>query len=121
MLLVAVVLVTLVWLTAEFGPQVIAFTLFSPVSSTIIILICITGVATANWIRDRAEAIRRSSIRSGRCPSCGYPIDAIEPETDGCVVCPECGSAWRTGDPRYTLEGEQIVVVRAEHSPLESR
>ncbi len=31
----------------------------------------------------------------GLCPACGYSIAEIEPEEDGCRVCPECGSAWR--------------------------
>lgn len=113
-LLLVAVLVTIGWMTAEFGPQVLAFTLFSPVSSTIILLICVAGVASVNWIRERAELIKRSNVRAGRCPACAYPIGELEPEADGCVVCPECGAAWRVGDPRYTLVGKNVVVVRSE-------
>ena len=29
------------------------------------------------------------------CPSCGYDLTGLTPEDDGCVVCPECGAAWR--------------------------
>jgi len=112
--LVGVVLLTLVWLTAEFGPQVIAFTLFSPVSSTLIILISLTGVAIVNWLRERADALKRSHIRAGHCPSCSYAIAAVEPSADGCTVCPECGSAWRTDDPRYTQTGTHVVIVKSE-------
>jgi len=31
----------------------------------------------------------------GRCPACGYEIMNLPPDSDGCTVCPECGSAWR--------------------------
>jgi hypothetical protein len=30
-----------------------------------------------------------------RCPSCAYGIGHAEAEADGCVVCPECGAAWK--------------------------
>jgi uncharacterized Zn finger protein (UPF0148 family) len=30
----------------------------------------------------------------GVCPPCGYPLDGLAPHADGCVQCPECGSAW---------------------------
>jgi hypothetical protein len=31
----------------------------------------------------------------GRCPQCAYRLSDLKPEPDGCVVCPECGAAWR--------------------------
>jgi hypothetical protein len=34
------------------------------------------------------------------CLVCAYPIADLEPESDGCTVCPECGAAWRTGSQR---------------------
>lgn len=42
---------------------------------------------------------RNAMLRAGLCVSCTYRIDEIEPEPDGCTVCPECGSAWRIQDP----------------------
>ncbi|CAG1008015.1 hypothetical protein PHYC_03508 [Phycisphaerales bacterium] len=30
----------------------------------------------------------------GLCATCGYRLDDLPAEEDGCVVCPECGSAW---------------------------
>ena len=30
-----------------------------------------------------------------RCPCCAYRLTGILPESDGCVVCPERGAAWR--------------------------
>lgn len=40
-------------------------------------------------------ATLRALTRAGLCASCGYKIDDIEPDADGCTVCPECGGAWR--------------------------
>lgn len=33
----------------------------------------------------------------GRCPQCAYRLSDLKSEHDGCVVCPECGAAWRAG------------------------
>ena len=41
---------------------------------------------------------KRGFLREGHCPACGYGLAEIEPEADGCRVCPECGAAWRLGD-----------------------
>lgn len=29
------------------------------------------------------------------CPSCGYDMENTPAESDGCIVCTECGAAWR--------------------------
>ncbi len=29
------------------------------------------------------------------CPSCAYPLAGMPAAEDGCVVCPECGAAWK--------------------------
>jgi hypothetical protein len=38
---------------------------------------------------------RRELLDAGRCPGCGSSIAELEPQADGCRVCPECGSAWK--------------------------
>lgn len=43
------------------------------------------------YVRWRARAI----VAIGRCPSCGYELSQLPIEADGCVICPECGAAWR--------------------------
>ena len=30
-----------------------------------------------------------------RCAACAYELRGVEPESDGCTVCPECGAGWR--------------------------
>ena len=44
------------------------------------------------WIR---QAIAFTVCKHGYCASCGYSMVQLEPDGDGCTVCPECGSAWR--------------------------
>ncbi len=34
-------------------------------------------------------------LKHACCPSCGHTLTGLTPEDDGCVVCPECGAAWR--------------------------
>ncbi|MDX2017625.1 MAG: hypothetical protein SFY95_08325 [Planctomycetota bacterium] len=111
----AVLLVTLAivfaWSLREFGPQAIAFVLFSPVSSTIL-LVAVTALITFRGaLGARGERIRDGLLHAGRCPVCLYPLEDLEPEPDRCTVCPECGAAWRLD----TLDAPvQRVVIREE-------
>jgi hypothetical protein len=41
--------------------------------------------------------VARALLAEHRCASCAYDLGAVEPEPDGCTVCPECGAAWRRG------------------------
>jgi len=53
------------------------------------------------WIKRRTlhprvrVAVARSVAAEGWCGQCAYPLPEGTPEGDGCVVCPECGAAWR--------------------------
>ena len=33
-------------------------------------------------------------VAEGVCGECGFLLDGLSPEHDGCLVCPECGHAW---------------------------
>lgn len=35
------------------------------------------------------------AIKLGHCPSCGYALDGLPIDPDGCSTCPECGAGWR--------------------------
>lgn len=37
----------------------------------------------------------RLRLGIGVCPVCAYELTDLRPAEDGCVVCPECGGAWR--------------------------
>ncbi|MCL4742688.1 MAG: hypothetical protein KJZ54_10850 [Phycisphaerales bacterium] len=42
-----------------------------------------------------ASEIARFIVGAGACASCDYPLAGVPEAPDGCVVCPECGAAWR--------------------------
>ena len=52
-------------------------------------------------IRFRSELIASvphvidGALRDGYCAVCGYSLGGLEPELDGCTVCPMCSAAWR--------------------------
>ncbi|MBX3406620.1 MAG: hypothetical protein KF869_07635 [Phycisphaeraceae bacterium] len=47
------------------------------------------------WAMWRMRArVARLIVLDGCCATCGYALDGVEPASDGCTVCPECGSAW---------------------------
>ena len=48
----------------------------------------------------RAFARKLSKWRLGRgaCAACGYALEGVHTEQDGCTVCPECGAAWKLGE-----------------------
>jgi hypothetical protein len=49
-----------------------------------------------NWIRSyRFHKIASIYLQRGCCPSCGYILKGLNPETDSCVLCPECNAAWK--------------------------
>ncbi|MCC5821810.1 MAG: hypothetical protein LAT64_00820 [Phycisphaerales bacterium] len=52
-------------------------------------------VSQRNW-RSTAHA-RDAMLGFVLCPSCAHGIGRIPPAPDGCVICPECGAAWRAG------------------------
>ncbi len=99
---------SLIALTLKAGPLVLAVTLLSPVSSTLIVLVSITGVAVFAAMADRGERLANDMARAGRCPGCAYPFAGLEPEPDLCTVCPECGSAWNLAQ---RLAPPQTVVI----------
>jgi hypothetical protein len=45
---------------------------------------------------NNSRGIARDLIAKGLCPQCGYSFAGVQPQEDGCVVCPECEAAWRT-------------------------
>jgi hypothetical protein len=54
-------------------------------------------------------------LRRSRCGSCAGDLAAIDPEEDGCTVCPNCRAAWRI--PRTALSARSRVRIAAEPGP----
>lgn len=51
-------------------------------------------------VREYAQRRRdfRDTLRADPyCVACGYHLEGVSAEGDGCIVCPECGAAWRLG------------------------
>jgi hypothetical protein len=44
---------------------------------------------------ETARRIQRALLSEKRCAGCGYDLSGATAESDGCVVCAECGAAWR--------------------------
>lgn len=45
--------------------------------------------------RTRGFTLASTAVSTGLCGSCGYSLHRLDAASDGCVVCPECGAAWR--------------------------
>lgn len=45
--------------------------------------------------RVNAAFVIRNVVSEGHCGACGYLISNSAPAGDGCVLCPECGAAWK--------------------------
>lgn len=79
-------------------PHVIA-----PVRVGLILLAAFASALVAwliamRWARRRRFAqISEIYLGTGRCASCKYALTDLSPSDDGCVVCPECAAAWRSG------------------------
>lgn len=61
-----------------------------------IVVLVILQVRILRWCAERrmAREIAGTIAAHGLCGSCGYTMQDLAPDPDGCVVCPECGSAW---------------------------
>ncbi len=52
---------------------------------------------SAYFVQKRQASLRASAaVEMGFCGGCGYKLAGLEREEDGCVVCPECGAAWKS-------------------------
>ncbi len=67
----------------------------------LILAAAITRPRTLN--RERMKLTRELEMYKaqfqGVCLICEYNLAGLQPESDGCTVCPECGGAWRIQDP----------------------
>jgi len=71
---------------------------YSITSLFLMVFIARVGIRIAS---QETLAVRARTMRHGsQCPQCWYDLVGLEPEADGCTVCPECGTAWRLGSGR---------------------
>jgi hypothetical protein len=56
---------------------------------------------TGQWFSRRIKRVAvvrqvaASRVAEGMCGTCGYPLENLVAGQDHCVVCPECGAAWK--------------------------
>jgi hypothetical protein len=90
------------------GPWILALFSFSPVLSISLLLVFAGLVSFSDSITEHKERLKTRRLRDGQCPACGYDVAEIDADADGCVVCPECGGAWRMS----RLSDPPRVVIR---------
>jgi len=82
------------------------------------VLVPVTMTPFLYWSARRMRArVARLIIAEDHCATCGYSLRGVQPEPDGCTVCPECGSAWdRSIAP--TLPGAGSAPLAAEFASI---
>ncbi len=61
-----------------------------------------------------------TAVAEGICGACTYSLQGIEPAADGCVVCPECGAAWkreRIVRPHWSAESAGVLASQTYRPP----
>ena len=66
----------------------------------------------------RGRVAAASMVRAGRCGTCGFGLTEIEAGHDGCVTCPECGSAWHKDRWLDPHPNAHALALRAAESPF---
>ena len=69
--------------------------------SVVLSILCTALWAAATWaILTRevkvGQAVASLMTKAGLCNSCGHSLHGLAPVEDGCLVCPECGAAWKS-------------------------
>lgn len=54
-----------------------------------------------------------SLLRAARCGACGFPLTDLPVHRDGCVVCPECASAWQSARWSSRSQATDTLAERA--------
>jgi hypothetical protein len=96
-------LLSLVTLALFQGPWVLAVSLFSPMSSSLIFV----TIALLLWMGRAAgrhvERCKQAAKREALCPACSYNLRGLAARTDSAITpatedmltpCPECGASW---------------------------
>lgn len=67
-----------------------------------------------NMTHVRDQAVANVLTASHRCGACGYGLRAESIESDGCVVCTECGAAWNHERLKPTAASPEAVTTELE-------
>lgn len=85
----AIVIPGMVAMTVAGLPAVLA--IFVPMVAMLVVFMLVNR----NRMMIAEKAAAGVLLRRGLCASCLYPLGGLTVESDGCLVCPECGAAWK--------------------------
>ncbi len=96
-------LLGIIMLTGGFGalPPLGSVGLAGPLGAAVMMTAYVLSLWFIAWFAGKLNRLLRHRTladhiaRTGHCPSCGEDIRYQKPAADGCVVCPQCGAAWR--------------------------
>ena len=98
---IALVLVILYGLGVETYRYVYVPTRWNPYGIACgIAILAAMRINAAFYFHISPRAYARAFVRSRRCAHCAYDLTNRPLEADGCVVCSECGAAWRFAERR---------------------
>ncbi|MFN7019700.1 MAG: hypothetical protein ACK4WH_00045 [Phycisphaerales bacterium] len=75
-------------------------------------LIAMALVSRAQTRQTHGGLLSATAVSAGLCGSCGYSLGNLSAEPDGCLVCPECGAAWRAcrvTRPHWAVVGDPFA------------
>lgn len=104
-----------VMLTVLEGPTGVWLIIFSPVAMTWVSIGLAAIVSVAVSWQALKSTMTDAMLGLRRCPACAYSIDALPPDSDQHVRCPECGASWlatRLGRDR-PMERRVIILDQA--------
>jgi hypothetical protein len=96
--------------------EVITLFFFSPVGSTLVVMWAVLVLSVGQLWKTWPHWVRDTHLLAGACPVCAYGLSGQPLHTDGCVVCPECASAWNLADAQATVADRSVVVVQDDQS-----
>lgn len=112
------VLCSLTFVTVVFANAIVMLEVIQGGSSLAAILVMYLVALAAVivlWGRSARARARRvlplrvaTMLAHSRCPQCRRNIGSLAVEGDGCVVCPDCFSAWRASRVRLTHEEADV-------------
>lgn len=71
--------------------------------------------------RTHGGLLSATAASAGLCGSCGYSLGSLSAQPDGCLVCPECGAAWRAcrvTRPHWAVVGDPFAPRERSSSVL---
>lgn len=57
----------------------------------------------------QSQAVANELVAACRCGACGYGLRRDSPESDGCIVCSECGAAWLADKVRVQEDAAELA------------